>query len=166
MSSLNPSAPYGYYGAVAPGEVYFPPETYTLVYRPSSAPFTQEDLSLLMSLTASTSFQTFMQTNAGSVMLRSLSAEQEGVRVFEIDTLNDIAEPIVYSAALSAITVAVLPTSTPTGSPTPTGYIFPPTPPATETSTPVPTQTPTSTAFVSPPTPQPTETPTPTPTVS
>lgn len=111
-NSTNPSAPYGYYGSVAPGEVYFPPETYALAPMPKTVPFTNEHLALLSTLTASEAFKSFLKANAGSILLRNLIGSHNNEKVFELITLADLENLITYSTALSSITIALLPTST------------------------------------------------------
>lgn len=154
MSSNNPSAPYGYYGSVAPGDVYFPPKRPQLTSLPRSVPFTQQDLENLRALTSSEEFKQFLKTNAGAIALRHLQVTQTANKTFEINTLNDLGEPITYTTALSTITIAVTPTTTPTQTATPTETII-----STPTATP-------EGYFPLPPTPEATETPTPTPAIS
>lgn len=105
--NTNPSAPFGYYGGVSSNSVYFPEETYSLTYGATSIPFTEKDLEALTSLLSSTDFQNFLKANADSIMLRTLSGILSGNKVFEINTLNNLEEPIVYNSALSSITIAV-----------------------------------------------------------
>lgn len=143
MSNGNPSAPFGYYGGVAPGEVYIPPPSPKFIPPQKSLRFTKQELETLQALASLSSFHLYLSENADNILIRKLSSEND----FVIDNLELSGNPIVYTSTLSSIEPYIMPTQTP--SPTPTQTIVegpPPTPPPTETIpfpplTPPPTET-------------------------
>lgn len=147
MSSLNKSASYGYYGGKAPGEIYFPPSVPEKRNLPISKPFTKQQLQTLLDLASFEDFKNFLQNNAESILVRTLSAGANGYKTFIIENLENINESITYTTNLSSITLLLEPTPTPTmTNPGP-----PPTPEPTETLS----VTPTITNPGPPPTPEP-----------
>lgn len=156
--STNPSAPYGYYGGVAPEDVYFPPPAKAFYPPPKSKPFTKENLQTLQNL-LSTDLAQFLTLSGGAILFRTLSSTSEDFKTFNIEDLNNFLSSIHYTTSLSSIQLADLPTSTPEATaPQATEYMYPPTPDTTGyIYPPTPEATPEATAYMYPPTPEATE---------
>lgn len=157
MSNSNPSAPYGYYGGVAPEDVYFPPPAKAFYPPPKSKPFTQQDLQTFQSL-LSTNLLEFLTLSGGAVLVRTLSSDDGEFKTFKIEDLNNMLSSIHYTTSLSSIQLINLPSPTPEATaPQATPYMYPPTPEATYMYPPTPEATPESTPYMYPPTPEATE---------
>lgn len=138
----NPSRPYGFYGGVAPGDVYIPPPSRKFIPPAKSVSFTKEQLEALLALASMSAFNTFLNSEAKNMLFRTLSATNNGTKTFIINNAELSGSPVVYSSSLSSVVIQILPTPTSTPPPTQTPFQGPPpTPPATETPYPTPTST-------------------------
>ena len=131
------------------------------------ATFTSQDATTLQNLT-------YLASHQDNIALRSVLSSDEDTKTFEVSTMGDSADKLIYIGQTEeayVLTDLLKPTATTTSTPTPTPTPTVPSPTPNPTATyapgilpptPLPTETliatPTATAFLWPPTPPPTET--------
>jgi hypothetical protein len=99
----NKSAPYGYYGGVTNANHYVPSPSTPFVPQPASVPFYENQATATAALLSSAdSTREFFEQNEGAIMRRYFTGIVNNQEVYEIKTLDNPNDLIIYTTPVSA----------------------------------------------------------------
>jgi hypothetical protein len=98
----NKSQSYGYYGGVTQNNHYVPPPSIPFTPQPASVPFyTEQAISIMSLLSSIKQSEQFFENNEGNIMRRYMVFRTDDEEFYEINTITDPGDVIIYATTLS-----------------------------------------------------------------